>query len=72
MKLYLFENLDKLTERWHPQGGLVIIAKSRKQAEKMADDNNEGIDLEWDKLKYTSKVKESKPKLFIFPDAGCC
>jgi hypothetical protein len=73
MKIYLFEFIEQLTDRWHPEGGLVVIARDKKSALGMlaTDPNIHITGDEWDSvIEYDIDSKEER--IFIFPDAGCC
>lgn len=79
MKLYLFERLSELTNCYHDSGGLVIIAKSKKAAEKLFNSKNIEWDAHvvfknewWDKLTLEKEVKCEEEKCFVFEDTGCC
>ena len=87
MKLFLFEYLRQVSTRWHPEGGLVIIARDKQHAVALIEQENEKYktppslvtgptivtdDDDWaDVIVYEFKG-EPQPKIFVFPDAGCC
>ena len=37
MKIFIFERLDKVSSNYHEEGGLVIIAKNKKEAIKILE-----------------------------------
>lgn len=73
MNVYIFEHIDKLTQNYHNEGGLVIIAKDKKSAKKLINTNThiEVTAKEWENVIIYS-VNATEEKLYIFPDAGCC
>ncbi|HDY86248.1 hypothetical protein LCGC14_1126010 [marine sediment metagenome] len=82
MTLYLFERIDKVTDSWHSAGGIVIIAKDRRQAKEIATkyfdskfDKRDKVGItidEWKSVKVFVLAGKHKPEVFIFPDEGCC
>lgn len=76
MKIFIFEEVEELTDRYHPGGGLVVIAENETEARELIA-TIESIKLteeEWEEvLVYElSAFQDVEPKMFIFPDAGCC
>jgi len=87
MNVYIFENIDELTDRYHEGGGLVVIANNKRRAKKIAE---EYIHDPWDygnekphiklsdeehkvaKSYKLDPLKKYKEAVFVFPDAGCC
>lgn len=81
MKLFLWEELDHLTGRYHSGGGLVIIADSIERAKEIAKEHSDKyqketdgapcfiIDKEPDIILNTDATEEA---FYAFPDAGCC
>jgi len=74
MKIFILEYVDHLTERYHSDGGMVIIAKDLSQAKELIsnDEYCNPTDEEWSLALVYDLVSDSDPKVFIFPDAGCC
>jgi len=74
MYVYIFEYIEELTDNWHSDGGLVVIAKSRKQAKELIASKPSMVvtDEEWDSCIVHKLVGNPKPQIFVFPDAGCC
>jgi hypothetical protein len=55
MKLFLFERLDRVTDRWHPEGGVVIVANSREDALQLVLEKNAQKRLTYDEqIEYGS------------------
>jgi len=74
MKIFILEEVDQVSNRWHSDGGLVIIAKDLEQAKELASLEPECVPTkkEWSKALVYNLVEETEPRAFVFPDAGCC
>ena len=73
MMLYLFERIDGLTDSYHSEGGLVVIAEDRVSAQALVLErqNCELDEYDWSKAKEFELVGVADAQLFVFPDAGC-
>jgi len=83
MKLYVLENVTSLTSSYHSGGGCVIVAADEAAARRLItqhchedkdwmDRHPDGpTDEEWANA-IVYDVPDTTPRLFIFPDAGCC
>ena len=83
MKIFIFEDVEKLTANYHSGGALVVIAETLEAAIKHATskkietwgDDGKFITLTDDEIKAV-KVFElagtPDEQMFIFRDAGCC
>lgn len=71
MKLFIFNNVEKLTNNWHSEGGLVIIAESMERAIELA--TKEGVKFTKEEIE-SCEVRDcsGEEDIFLFPDAGCC
>lgn len=74
MKIFIFESVNRLTGQYHHSGGLVIIADNQEQAKDLIKDDSDIAvsDEEWNSVEIFELKDETKPKYWIFPDAGCC
>lgn len=74
MFAYIFDNVEELTRNWHCGGGLVVIAKDRREARKLisTDENIKLTEHEWKRVQRYRLADDVEAKMFIFPDAGCC
>ena len=75
MKIFILENVEQLTYRYHSDGGLVIIAKDLEKAKELIkqDENIKPTEKEWELASvYELKDNDIEEKYFVFPDAGCC
>lgn len=74
MKLYVFEDCDKVSDHYHENGGLVVIAKDRASAKDIANKTN-GVTVNdqevAEAIEYELNGKVEN-KVYTFPDAGCC
>lgn len=74
MKLFLFEYIKQVSDYYHSEGGLVVVAKDEDQAREMIA-NREYIEPtleEWFEVKVYELAGDYPPKIYVFPDAGCC
>ena len=74
MRIFIFEEVDKLTDLYHCGGGLVIIANNSVDAIKMIEDdaNISLTEDEWNNSKSFELKYTPDREIFKFPDAGCC
>jgi len=76
LKLYLWEYVDHVSDNWHPEGGLVVIAEDMKRAMELI--YIEGCiklsskELEEVIIYDLNPLKTYEEKIYVFPDAGCC
>ena len=71
MKLYMWGNLPALTDRYHDDGGLVIIT-DRDPNKVWRDYSSKGPLRELPEADTTMEVISDKEQVWVFPDAGCC
>lgn len=75
MKIFIWERVENLTDSYHHEGGLVIVAESLNDARalylkeypNMKD--CEALEIDPD---FSYSVISDEAKVFLFPDAGCC
>ena len=74
MKIFVFERIDKCSDNYHEEGGLVVIAKDVEQAKELlkTDNSIEVTDEEWQNVESFALVDNVEPKFWVMPDAGCC
>jgi hypothetical protein len=73
MKVFIWYDIDELTDNYHSDGGLVVIADNLEDARILAMERNvkfKDIELQPD-LVYELK-DYPKDNVIIFPNAGCC
>lgn len=74
MKMFVFEYIDKVSDRYHSEGGLMVVAKDKEQVVELIEEYGD-IEItkeEWKNVIIYELSKDEEPKVFIFPDAGCC
>ena len=84
MNVYIFQDVEQISDREHASGGLVVVARDRDDINYLIvganfrglDNSSDSthIDLteeDWDNVVFY-KCDTCKPRLFIFPNAGCC
>lgn len=74
MKMFVFEKLNKVSGRYHEEGGLVVVARDIKHVEELikAEGYIEISKEEWKDVITYELAKDEEPRVFVFPDAGCC
>lgn len=74
MKLFLFESIEKVSDRYHEDGGLVVVAKDKDSAIDMINERNdvEVTEKEWENVVTYELSGYCDPIIYTFPDAGCC
>ena len=69
-KVFIWNNVDNLTDRYHSEGGLVVIADNLQDAGILAMEK--GVRFN-DETPTVYELKDTvEDKVYIFPDAGCC
>ena len=78
MNLYVWKRLEYVTENWHPEGGVAIIAESLDAARALftasegAVIKSEPADILTTPPDFSCPCDAPDAQLFIFPDTGCC
>lgn len=74
MKMYVFQYNDQVSENYHSGGGLMVIAKNTEHVKELIE-KEEYIKItndEWQEVIVYELKEDEKPRIFVFPDAGCC
>ena len=72
MKVFIWENVEKCSDNYHSDGGVVVIAETEERAREIAN-LEPGCNIQNDEeVSYVVGTYSKKEKVFIFPDAGCC
>ncbi len=71
MKIFIWENIEKLTDNWHSNGGLVVIAENITRAKELAREKGVKFGKGYTGA-ITHKIDAIKEKVYIFENAGCC
>ena len=74
MRLFLFKRIDQVSENYHSEGGLVIVANNLDHARAIIMDmaDIEPTDEEWAEVVTFDLAADYAPTVYVFPDAGCC
>lgn len=72
--MFVFNYLEKVSDYYHAGGGLAVVAEDEAHVKVLveADEHVTISDKEWEKVSVYELKNEEKPKIFVFPDAGCC
>ena len=83
MKLFIIQDVLEAGWNYHSAGGVVVIAETLDAAKAYVaangDENDdktkrrpEITDEEWATAEVYEIAGDVAPKLYVFPDAGCC
>lgn len=74
MNVFIWEDLEQVSDNYHCGGGAVIIARDAAEAaDLIASTPHLEVSIdEWDRAIVYAGVESDHPRVFIFPDAGCC
>ena len=74
MKLWIFKSLVQVSNNYHPGGGCVVVASSLRAAKALIKtvDYLDIPDDAWAEATPYLLQGKHKPRVVIFPDAGCC
>lgn len=74
MKIFIFERLDKVSYNYHEEGGLAVVAEDVDQVKELIEKegNIKITEEEWKNVITYELMDNEKPRVFVFPDAGCC
>jgi hypothetical protein len=75
MKIFIWEYVSELTDNWHSEGGCTIVAPTLEAARALFKEqcpNQGSCSLLVKEPDFEAEVSAPEPRLFIFPDAGCC
>lgn len=85
MKMYVFDRVESLTHHYHASGGLAVAAADKRAARNLVaerlrdrDGDDDGYEPagpteeEWSAATVYRLDGNPKPRVFVFPDSGCC
>ena len=74
MKMFVFEYNGQVSENYHAGGGLMVIAKDKDHVNELIkkEEYIEIKDSEWEDVIVYDLKNDEEPRVFVFPDAGCC
>ncbi len=74
MQVFVLERIDHATERYHEEGGVVVVARDEAHAKELvaALPHCKPTDAEWASAVVYDVQNDATPRVFVFPDSGCC
>lgn len=74
MKIFVWERASKVSDFYHDEGGLLIVAKDEARAEELINAEQDVIVTaeEWKDVIVIEAQADEQERLITFPDAGCC
>lgn len=74
MRIFIFERIEECSDSYHAEGGLVVIAEDETQAKQMIAqaEHTNVTEEEWAKAESFYIEGSPTPRIWTFPDAGCC
>ena len=67
MFAFVWERLSEVTDNWHDEGGLLIIAPSLARAREL----HSAVRSNLPDVVYPL-ASDPEEHVYVFPDAGCC
>lgn len=73
MKIFIWENVDKCSDNYHEDGGVVVVAEDETAARALANERA-GCAIRPDEPVSAEFLLDgvTDTAVYIFPDAGCC
>jgi hypothetical protein len=71
MNIYIWQSVDKCTDCYHPEGGVIVIAETEAQAREFAN-AKPGCHIREDEMPDHVRKVSGHQMVVVFPDAGCC
>lgn len=78
MKAFVWKRLEKVTDNWHPEGGVLVIAQTLDKAQEMLaaanirDVSESALPAPYLEMDIDTRAQNVDPQIVVFPDAGCC
>lgn len=74
MKVFIFEDVEQVSDNYHAGGGILIVANNKDHAIKLIEQEDyvKVTEEEWEKVVVYELKNNEEPKVIVFPDAGCC
>jgi len=71
MKVFIWEDVEKCSNAYHENGGVVVFAETETRARELA--NQAGCEIKKDENPNEIRsVYSGSEKVYIMPNAGCC
>lgn len=72
MKVFVWKDVENCSERYHPNGGVVVFAESENRARFLANSQSE-CNIKIDEMPNDVRdVVGGEERVYIMPNAGCC
>lgn len=71
MKVYVWMDIDHVSDRYHPEGSVVVVASSEEEALALVK-QKVGPPMLGGEPVGPIELDLSVPSVWVFPDAGCC
>ncbi len=77
MNLYVFENIQQVTNRVHDSAGVIVIASDIERASALLpyvgiNRDERDAEIEFDQVQSYQLAEPQDESVTVFPDAGCC
>ena len=72
MNIYIWNNVKKCSNNYHPEGGVVVFADTIEEARFLANKTEGCAVTDAEKPDEVRRCADGEKKVFIMPDAGCC
>lgn len=74
MKVFVWEYVGKVSDNYHEEGGLLVVAHNEERAKELitAEPYVNVTEDDWKDVIIIDALPGEKERLITFPDAGCC
>jgi superfamily II DNA or RNA helicase len=72
MKVFVWERIEKCTNHYHSEGGVIVFAKTEERAREIANKMDGCAIKDNEKPDDVRDVTGGEEAVYIMPDAGCC
>jgi hypothetical protein len=72
MNVYVWNRVEKCTDNWHTEGGIVVFAESMERARELANAHKGCVIADDEAPDDVRRVDGGNEAVYIMPDAGCC
>jgi hypothetical protein len=69
VNVYVWEDLDGLTDSWHDGGGVLVVAESLDRARALIPGKG---DRDYEPDLVLPVAGDTAERVIVFPNAGCC
>ena len=72
MRVFVWQSVDKCSDNYHEDGGVVVFAENEARARELAN-QQPGCAIRADERPDEVRdIAEGAARVFIMPNAGCC